>query len=219
MSRKIVATRRVAVLGAMALLPLAACEDDPAGSGDDAHIQIQFTDAPADLIESAEVWISRVYLQGGPDDDDQDDEDGDTPNGRVDLFNDPAHPFEVDLLVLADGVTANLSAPVDIPPGDYKGLRVVVDSAFVTLKTGFTFPGGATTKALKIPSGSTSGLKVQLNGEIEAEEGATTTLLLDFDVNQSFVIQGQKPPATGGTVQNILLTPVIREMERSSDED
>src|SRR5688500_11123951 len=107
MTRKSVPLSRAAVLGAIALLPMAgAC--DLVDSDEDARIQIQLTDAPADIIESADVWISRVYLQGGPNDDDQDDEEGDTPNGRVDIFNDPAHPFEVDVLVLADGVTANL---------------------------------------------------------------------------------------------------------------
>ena len=217
MTRKNVALHRAAVLGAITLLPLAgAC--DLVESDEDARIQIQLTDAPADIIESAEVWISRVYLQGGPNDDDQDDEDGDTPNGRVDLFNEPDNPFEVDLLVLADGVTANLSAPVEIPAGSYKGLRIVVDSAFVTLKTGFTFEGGASTGTLRIPSGSTSGIKVHLDGDVEASEGATTTLLLDFDVNESFKIQGQEPPATGGIVGEIRLEPVIREMERSEEE-
>jgi hypothetical protein len=204
------------VLGAIALLPLAAC--DIVSSDDDAQIALQLTDAPSDIIESAEVWISRVYLQGGPNDDDQDDEDGDTPDGRVDLFNDPANPFQVDLLVLTDGVTAELSAPVDIPAGAYKGLRIVVDSAFVTLKPGYTFPGGVRTKALKTPSASTSGLKVHLAGAIDAEEGAVTTLLLDFDVDQSFGIHGSEPTAPGQQVDGMVLHPVIREMDRDTDE-
>src|SRR5688572_18336308 len=186
MMRQSVPVRRAVVMGAFALLPLAAgC--DLVESDDEAKVQIQLTDAPSDIIQSAQVWISRVYLQGGPQDDDQNDAENDTPNGRVDLFNNPAAPFKVDLLVLADGVTATLAAPVEVEPGDYKGLRFVVDSSFVTLKTGFTFAGGATTKVLKIPSGT---IKVHLDGDVEAQEGATTTLLLDFDVDQSFVIQG-----------------------------
>ena len=148
MKRETFARWRTFVLGALALLALVGC--DSVTSEDGARVAIQLTDAPSDLIESAEVWISRVYLQGGPHDDDQDDEDGATPQGRVDLFNDPENPFEVDLLVLQDGVTANLAAPIEIAPGSYKGLRIVVDSSFVTLEDGFTFPDGATTAVLKI---------------------------------------------------------------------
>ena len=217
MKRETFARWRTFVLGALALLALVGC--DSVTSEDGARVAIQLTDAPSDLIESAEVWISRVYLQGGPHDDDQDDEDGDTPQGRVDLFNDPENPFEVDLLVLQDSVTANLAAPIEIAPGSYKGLRIVVDSSFVTLEDGFTFPDGATTAVLKIPSGSTSGLKVHLAGNVEAEEGATTTLLLDFNVDDSFVIQGQEPPPTGGTVQSITFLPVIREVSQAMEEE
>ncbi len=77
MKRETFARWRTFVLGALALLALVGC--DSVTSEDGARVAIQLTDAPSDLIESAEVWISRVYLQGGPHDDDQDDEDGDTP--------------------------------------------------------------------------------------------------------------------------------------------
>lgn len=216
MHRGNLAVQRYVLLGAIALLPLAGCDStDP---GDDARIAIELTDAPSDIVESVDIWISRVYLQGGPNDDDQDDEDGDTPQGRRYLFDDPENPFQVDLIVLQNGATANLSAPVDIPPGDYRGLRIVLDSAVVTLAAGFDFAGGGNSRILKTPSAGTSGLKVQLSGPIAAEEGALTTLLLDFDVDQSFVIQGQEPPPAGGTVQGILLLPVIREVDREVDE-
>ena len=51
-----------------------------------SKVQILLTDAPSDMIASAEVWISHVYLQGGEDD------TADDP-GRVDLFNDPDAPL------------------------------------------------------------------------------------------------------------------------------
>jgi hypothetical protein len=37
-------------------------------TAEDARVQIQITDAPSDYIESAEVWISRVYLKCEDDD-------------------------------------------------------------------------------------------------------------------------------------------------------
>ena len=60
---------------------------------------------------------------------------------------------------------------------------------------------------------------MHLAGNVEAEEGATTTLLLDFNVDASFVIQGPEPPPTGGTVQSITFLPVIREVSRAMEEE
>ena len=53
---------------ALAVSFLAGCD---LTSADDARVQIQITDAPADYIESAEVWISHVYLNCEDEDDDE----------------------------------------------------------------------------------------------------------------------------------------------------
>lgn len=206
MKCELFSARRNLVL-ALAVLPLAAGCDDVLGNDDDARVQIELTDAPADYIESAEVWISRVYLQGS------EGADSLAQGGRVDLFNDPTTPFHVDLLLLQDGTVAELTDAVDVPAGSYQGLRIVVDSALVTLAEGYEFEDGTTTAVLKIPSGV---VKVQLDGDIAAEEGATTILLVDFDVNQNFVIQGNPDSPAG--IQGILFTPVLRELDRAEEE-
>ena len=202
-----------AALALTAAFGLAACDDSDTAPEDQALVQIAVTDAPSDYIESAEVWISKVYLQGAPDAGEG--EAADPPSGRVILFDSPDDPFHVDLLVLRDGLVADLTEPVAVDPMGYQQLRIVVDSAYVTLKEGFTFSDGSATKALKIPSGSTSGVKVFLDGPIAAEAGEQTTLLLDFDVDENFKIQGSPDSPAG--IQGILFTPVIKELNRAEE--
>ena len=74
------------------ILAASACSDTAGIST--SKVQILLTDAPSDMIASAEVWISHVYLQGRVG---EPEEDG---GGRVDLFNDPESPHHYDLLEL-----------------------------------------------------------------------------------------------------------------------
>jgi hypothetical protein len=206
--------RRAVLLGALAALPLAAgCEDDaltdPTPEG---VLQLELTSAPATLITSVRVWISHAYLLKG---DSLDSE----PQGRVHLFDDPASPLPVDLLSFGNGTTTTLG-PFGVNEGTFRGLRVVVDSAFVTLEPGFTFEDGSRTGIFTIPetsSMSTSGVKVLLAGDLESRFGVTTTLLLDFDVETSFRLVGPDPATNGGTVRDLRFYPVIRETQRVED--
>jgi len=190
------------LLAGLLLTGAVACSD---GSTDVelSSVQIFLTDAPSEIIASAEVWISRVYLQGGS--------DGETEGGRVDLFNDPENPRWYDLLTLRDGVTADLTGVVDVDVGLYNQLRLVVDSARVTLVDGVFFEDETNSATLFVPSGSTSGIKVLLDRDLEPVEGETTTLTVDFDVDQNFVIQGSQGP---GGIQGIIFTPLLREHTR-----
>lgn len=189
----------------VALLALYGC--DSTGPEAVGSVQVLLTDAPSDRIATAEVWISRVYLQGGDDDEVGEGEDDEGRGGRVDLFNDPGNPRTYDLLTLRDGVTAELTGIVDVPAGDYGQLRLVVDSARVTLVEGFSFSNGDTTRPLFVPSGSASGIKVQLTDPVEASEEEATVILVDFDVARNFVFQGP-PEAPNG----VLFTPTLRQI-------
>jgi len=191
---------------AASLILAASCGSDPVRSGDgNGRVQILLTDAPADYIETAEVWISRVYLLPG---------EADPQNGPgfVDLFNDPANPRWYDLLTLRDGVTADLTDPVEVPAGSYAQLRMIVDSARVTLLDPWTFRDGTRTRSLFVPSGAQSGIKVQLAEPVETEGEALTIVTVDFDVDRNFVFQGN--PATPAGLQGILFTPVLHEKGR-----
>ena len=166
--------------------------------------QVRLTAAPSDMIARAEVWISHVYLQGGGDDTADE-------TGRVDLFNDPEAPLHFDLLTLQDGITADLTGLVEVEAELYQDLRLVVDRARVTLVEGLEFVDGRNTATLMVPSGSQSGIKVKLNDEIDAADGESMTLTVDFDVDRNFVIQGGQGQSA---IRGILFTPVLLELGR-----
>lgn len=138
-----------------------------------SRVTVWLTDAPADMIESAEVTISTVYLVGS---------DGtarDTLATNAGVF---------DLLDLQNGLKAFLGTAT-IEAGDYEQLRLVVTAATITLKTGFTFSDGTSTRDLKVPSGPQSGIKVNFGGPVHITPPATN-LTIDFPVDQNFVFTG-----------------------------
>lgn len=216
---------RMCLAASMVLLGLSACDSSTTAplATQPSQVRVLLTDAPSDMLDSANVWISHVYLQGGggsePDTASADSTAADstatdtTTAGRVDLYNDPGHPLEYDLLTLQDSVTADVTGLVPVDAGAYQGLRFVVDSARVTLKAPYTFEDGSTSAALKVPSGSTSGIKVKLKDILMANSGDTTTVTVDFNVENNFVIQMNQQT---GQVRRILFTPVLTEKSRET---
>jgi hypothetical protein len=191
---------------------LAACASSAAAPRA-AKVQVLLTDAPSDMLDSAQVWISRVYLQEGggsqPDTTAADTATADTATAdHVDLFNGPAHPLEYDLPALRDSLEADVTGLVPVNAGTYQGLRFVVDSARVTLKNGYTFQDGTSSAVLRTPSADTSGIKVKLRDVLVVDDGQDITVTVDFNVDANFAIQtGQQ----AGQVSAILFTPVLAE--------
>ena len=172
-------------LSLVVLTALLACQG---GGPQFSRVTARLTDAPGiDMIESAQVTISTVYLVGG---------DG---TGRDTLATN-AGVF--DLLDLQNGVTAFLGTAT-VVAGDYEQLRLVVTDATITLKSGFTFSDGTSTRTLKVPSGFESGIKVSFGGSVHITP-PTTTLTIDFPIDQNFVF-------TGGTStpDGVLFTPSL----------
>ncbi len=165
-------------------LILAGCADGGGSSAELGTLTLRLADAPGEEVESAVIWTSGVSVVG---------EDG------IQLISTDTATY--DLLALQGGVTAALGS-AEIPVGTYNQLRLMVDSARVTLKSPITFTSGSPTAVLKVPSGSQSGLKVNLAG-VEVVPGETV-LLVDFDVSRSFVFQG--PP---GGPKSASFKPVI----------
>jgi len=195
---------KLALLAALVVVVLAtACSqvDDPVAGNGDAAVRIFLTDAPSDYIGAAEVTISSVRLV--PDDDD---------TGFVELLGADETPMTFDLIELQDGVNALLAEKL-VPAGTYSQLRLIVADATVTLIDGYTFDDGTVTQTLFVPSGAETGIKVKTNGVIEAEEGLVTVMVIDFDVDHSFVINGD--PETPAGINGILFTPELTEVSRT----
>lgn len=197
----------VKLFSLIGLTALIACGDDSTGPTGSAQLQILLTDAPADIIGSAVIWVSRVYVISS----DEATEDEETQE-RVDLFNDPENPRSFDLLTLQDGITTDLTGVTDVNADLYTQLRIVVDSARVTLIDGVVFSDGTNEAMLSTPSAAQSGIKVTLNSPITAEDGTTTLVVVDFDVNDNFVLQGN--PDTPAGLNGISFTPRLKELSR-----
>lgn len=190
-----------ALLSALAIFSLTAC-DDGTNVSDTARIRVLLTDAPSDYIGSAMVDIGSVELlpaSGGD---------------RV-VLTDDATDGAVDLLDL-QGLTTELLADVDIPADTYVQMRLIVESANVTLADGYEFKTGGTEAALTVPSGAQTGIKLNLREREAADEessgveisGGETVLVVDFDVNQSFRIQGS--PDTPAGISGVSFQPTLR---------
>ena len=194
------------ILTVMVVLTGCTESDDPTGSGMSA-VRVVLTDAATDYLSLAEVSISSVLLVPG-DDDGTDAEDA----PFLELLDPSEAPMTFNLLDLQNGVTAFLAEKA-VPEGSYGQLRMIVEDAYVTLADGYTFEDGTTEADLKVPSGPQTGIKVKLDESLAAEEGLVTIVVVDFDADESFVIQGD--PESPDGIKSILFTPVLREAARS----
>ena len=107
-----------------------------------------------------------------------------------------------DLLTLRDGKTALLGQK-SLPAGSYKSLRLILDPAqsSVTLKSGAAVD-------VQWPGAGRSGIKVQLGKDVTVGKDSTKSLVVDFDVGESFVMRG--PSMKNG----LLFKPVLRTAPR-----
>jgi uncharacterized protein DUF4382 len=182
-------SRIIAAAGmALAATFAAACGSDSTQPGT-GQLSVRLADASCGDIATATVWISQVYLIGGED-----------TTGAHFVITDQDQSY--DLLTLQGGVSALLGTAT-IPTGSYEQMRLVVDSAQITLVPGLTFASGDTSASLRTPSAQQSGIKVNFSSPLTITQGQTV-LVADFDVCQSFVFTGPSAAPTG-----VLFKPVI----------
>jgi hypothetical protein len=199
-------TFRAAVLLAAIALPALACSDDENTGPDNGpdngttQVTVKLTDADGG-ISAAVVTISEVYLVGSGDE------------SHVSLTTTPA---TINLVDLANTAQTLVDAK-DIANNDYSELRFVITGGYVQVDNpegGSSIfasspdyaglPAGATvTGQLQMPSLAESGLKVDLPATDLALDGGSETLLLDFDVSQSF-------GAAAGSSGMWVMHPVIK---------
>ena len=181
-------TRLFRLFGVLLLAALvAACGTDSSSggsgsdSGGDKGFTLRLTDAPFDGSLSVEMTFVEVRLRqvGG---------------GWISI---PSSDLSTNRVVVSDlqgTKTEVLVSGLDLPPGDYDELRLVVDNDPMANKivdsTGAEFP-------LTIPSGSASGLKIK--GDFTISD-MPTTLIADIDLRQSIRMAGP----------NYLMQPVVR---------
>lgn len=183
------------------LIFFTACnENDDSAKAGKGTVVIKLTDAPfpLSLVDQALVTIDKIEIRSTVE----------AENAEGEIENETLYTvlFEgekvVDLLDLQNGITTDLIS-MDLEAGSYDLIRMHVTSSEVILKDGTSFD-------LKIPSGSSSGLKIKIAPELVVESGVESEVLLDFDVSKSFKVQGNMNTPAG--IKGFMFKPVIRAM-------
>ena len=168
---------------------LTACGTDSSSSGASGgaigsgpSISLRVTDAPIDDAVSVVMSFTEAKFR---------DTNG---NWTTETFNTPK---SIDLLQLQGTLTADLVVNMPATVGDYDEIRLLVESTpmanYIDLG-----PGGVV--ELKIPSGSSSGLKIK--GDFSVLNNRPASLVMDLDLRQSITVAGNSG--------NYILKPVVR---------
>lgn len=155
------------------------------GTGTDGGtgtMTVEMTDAPIDSADAVNVYIERVEVES---------QDG---SGWVTL-NEPQQNYN--LLELVNGATEVIGSS-ELEAGTYTQIRLILS------QNGHSVVVDGQEHNMKVPSGAETGVKLNVNAEIE--EGIEYVLLLDFDASRSVVKAGQSG--------KYLLKPVIKASEK-----
>jgi hypothetical protein len=209
---------------------LAACSDSTTGlnSSNSGTLVVRLTDAPflADSLKSVDIYVVRVDARQSDVDDAGADSNLNDDASANDGWRTVASPkASINLLSLQNGVAATLGQ-ANLAPGTYNGFRLIIDpsKSSVTLKGGQVLNGG-TTPGVTFPSASRSGIKIVLDKPVQIVAGTTTALLVDFNVNDSFVMRGNTidkngllfKPVIKATITNLALTNANVRLANATD--
>ena len=159
-------------------------------SGGNGTLQMSLTDAPACGYDSVNVTVQKVRVN-------QSSTAADTDGGWSEIVLSP--PKRVDLLTLSNGVLADLGQ-TPLPAGKYTQMRLVLAANDSTAPfANSVVPTGAQEVALTTPSGQQSGVKMNVDIDVAADQLAD--FVIDFNACKSIVRAG----ASG----KYLLKPVV----------
>lgn len=143
-------------------------------------LEVQLHDAPANY-EEVNVFVESVEVNNGQ-----------SEEGWVEISS-PQQSY--DLLTLTNGATEVLGS-AELEEGTYEQIRLILSS------NGHSVVIDGTEHDMFVPSGEQTGIKLNVNAEIEPD--ITYTLLLDFDAARSVVERGNEQSGI-----EYLLKPVI----------
>jgi hypothetical protein len=193
---------RACVKGAIvsaAVALLAACGGGGGDSGGTSvasgTLRLALTDAPACGYDQVNVTIERIRIHAS-----STAQDGDA--GWSEMVLTP--PKRVDLLTLTNGVLEELGS-TSLPVGRYTQMRLVLGSnQGPGMMANSVVPTGGSERPMETPSGQQTGLKMNVNIEVAANQLAD--FVIDFDACKSVVQAGHSG--------RHLLKPVLSVMPR-----
>ena len=149
------------------------------GTGRDGTMHVSMTDAPSCGFDHVYVTVDRVRVN-------QSSTAADGDAGWSEVVLSPAR--RVDLLSLTNGVLEDLGS-TQLPSGKYTQLRLVlVDNDSTTPLANSVVPTGGSETALDTPSAQQSGLKINVDLDVAADQIAD--VVIDFDACKSVVQRG-----------------------------
>lgn len=145
------------------IIAAVGCSDNPADNESQAHLSITAFDAPPpEGIEH--LYLNIIEISAHHDE-----------NGWLTLTD---IDTTIDFLELVNGVTVNLFDD-SIAAGFYSQIRLVVSDTNFIVVDSVSYP-------LTIPSGTQTGVKLNLHEEIAA--GEFLSLMIDFDISKSVIV-------------------------------
>jgi len=185
-----------------------ACSDSSSTSPSSGTLVTRLTDAPfpTDEVKSVDIFVVRVDARLSDVSDADANQAVDGESSALGGWKTVATPnTSFDLLSLRNGIAATLGQAM-LPAGSYNGFRLVIDQSksSATLKNGMVLSGGST-PGIKFPSAGQSGIKIVLAQPVVIVAGTETDLLVDFNVDQSFVMRGNTIDQNG-----LLFKPVVK---------
>ncbi|WP_280151001.1 DUF4382 domain-containing protein [Piscinibacter sp. XHJ-5] len=185
----------VAVLGAA----LVACGGGGGDAGESGFgtgtMRVALTDAPSCGYDAVNVTVEKVRVHKSS-------SAADSDGGWSEVVLSPAK--RVDLLSLQNGVLSELGQTA-LPAGKYQQLRLVLaENSNAQPLANSVVPTGGTETALDTPSAQQSGLKMNVDLDVNADQ--LLDLVLDFDACKSVV--------RAGNSGHYKLKPVVRVIPR-----
>lgn len=183
-------------IGILVIVMTGCQKDDNFNSKTTGRLTINVTDDPfpIDFIEEASVVITKVEIRKVGE------EEG---YPFLTLFEDT---IEFNLLDLRNGMMAEL-LDMEVPAGEYDLIRLYVDQATISIKDWETYD-------MKVPSGAQTGIKIFIDPALRVKGGLTAELLLDFNLERSFVLKGDMNTPAG--IKGFNFKPVIRAVNNST---
>ena len=164
---------------------------------------------PTGFVKRVDIFVVRIDAKAKePTDDEAAEATEESESSRKGWVTVAEPNTTFDLMTLADG-TNSLLGDAQVAAGIYNGFRLIIDPAksSVTLNDDAnTVIGGESIVGLKFPSADKTGIKIKLSGgAVNVREGETSTLVVKFDVSNSFVVRADSIMQNG-----LLFKPVIR---------
>jgi len=157
---------------------------------------VNITDAPfpIEMIEEATVTVTKVEVRSDAESDE---------HSFITIFEGSK---EFNLVELRNGVMEEL-VDVEIPAGSYNLVRIYVEDAGIVVRDHGSY-------SVKVPSGSQTGIKLFIKPSLQVQGGLTSEVILDFNLDKSFVLKGNMDTPAG--IKGFNFKPVIRAVNKTS---